>query len=245
MKMKKRALLKLIFVGFVCFSIAACGDENMLEDMADKDSDEAKLEDARIAIDEGEWQVAIDGLESEWESSGDPEIGADLAAAYMGLAGFDALSLLENAETAADNPSANDEFTLISQVLPDQSPENLASMDEAVNILLSINNRTEEADLQLAMASVSLAILNIGVDWGVDFDADGNPIDVNGDPVAYVSGDVGDTAVVMTNISTAVGAATDAGLTGTDGTDIGSELTDLLEEINLAGGLDSYLLSIF
>lgn len=247
MKMKKMALLKLIFVGLVSFSIAGCGDGNVLEGMADKSSDEAKQEDARIAIDNGEWQVAIDALQAKWEASGDPEVGADLAAAYMGLAGFDALSLLENAETSAEEGSGSSEFTSISQLLPDQSPENLASMNEAVNILSSIENRTDEEDLQLAMASVSLAILNIGVAWGVDFDADGNPIDPNtGAAEVYAAGDVdlSTATAVMTNISTAVVAATDAGLVG-DGADVGNELADLQAEINDAGGLDSYLLDTF
>ena len=240
MNIKKMTLLKVILVGLVSFGILGCGDGNMLETMADKNSDAAKKEDARMAIDKGDWQAAIDGLKSEWESSGDPEIGADLAAAYMGLAGFDALSLVESAQTAADNPSATDEFTMISQLLPDPSDENLANMNEAVNILSSIDGRTADENLQLAMASGSLAVLEIGNQWGVKFDADGNPIDVNGDPVAYQANDVTDTAIVMTNISTAVQSATDAGLVG-GGADVGNQLSDLQTSINDQGGLDAYL----
>lgn len=245
MKIKKTALLKLILVGLVSFGISGCGDENMFESMADKDSEAAKKEEAKIAIDNGDWQDAIDALQSEWESSGDPDVGADLAAAYMGLAGFDALSLLENAQTTADTPlgSASDDFTLISQILPDQSPENEASMNEAVNILSSIDNRTEDENLQLAMAAASLAILNIGVEWGVDFDANGDPIDAAGNPVTYAFGDVTGITTVMTNISTAVTAVEAAGLVG-GGVDVGNQLAILQTDIERVG-LDAYLAAIF
>ena len=96
MKMKKMALLKLVLIGLVSFNIAACGDENMLEGMADKDSDAAKREEVRIAMDNGDYALAIELLEAQFDRNDpDPDIALELANAYMGNAGFSMLDLIE------------------------------------------------------------------------------------------------------------------------------------------------------
>lgn len=90
----KKAVLPFILA--VCLGLAGC-DSNLFESLSDDSSDAAAIESARMALDEGRYQVAIDLLEPGYDSSSpNPDLARILASAYMGKAGVDLTYLIEN-----------------------------------------------------------------------------------------------------------------------------------------------------
>lgn len=94
--------------------MVGCG-ENVFKNMADSDSEEAQTEEAKIALDKGNYTEAA-GIFEELCNTGltdadlsdlscDETTQADLASAYIGLAsGFDVLKLISMAEEAVSVP---------------------------------------------------------------------------------------------------------------------------------------------
>lgn len=171
--MRMRYLLCMI----LSFAALSGCESNLFEDLAKTDTREAKLEEARIAIDDGNYNNAISILS---ESCGfdpkkptvppggltkcDKETQALLSSALMGAAGLDVIKLLDLASDLAKNPSktATLDFTTVSQLLPTQSSESITDMYAAVTLLSDISPKTADDNLQLAMASASAAVLTVG-----------------------------------------------------------------------------------
>lgn len=99
------------FLSVIAFlSLTGC---NMFEWLSDDSSDAADIEDARIALNDGNYQEAIDILEPGFnQSDPDAETAQILSSAYMGKAGIDLTYILEN----ADN-SEGQSFDVISSAL--------------------------------------------------------------------------------------------------------------------------------
>lgn len=92
----KKTVLFLSLGMLLC--LAGC-DSNMFEAISDDSSSSAKYEEARMALDDGSYQRAIDILSPGYNaSSPDPDAVRILASAYMGLAGIDLTYILENSE---------------------------------------------------------------------------------------------------------------------------------------------------
>ncbi len=105
---------KLIcFLGIIS-SLALWGcDSNALKSLADDSSDAASIEEARMALNDGDYQGAIDILEPGHDSS-NPDVEATriIASAYMGKAGFDLTYIIENS-----GDSDNESFDVIASAL--------------------------------------------------------------------------------------------------------------------------------
>lgn len=87
---------KLIYLLWLVFLLSICGC-NALESLSDDSSDAARLEEARMALNDGNYQSAIDILGPGYDPlHPDPEAGRILASSYMGKAGFDLTYILEN-----------------------------------------------------------------------------------------------------------------------------------------------------
>lgn len=161
--------------------LAGCGS-NMLEFASDKNSTAAVKESAQILIDSGDYGAAIALLVSfcpnlQCASEDDAK---QLAAAYMGAAGLDVLDLIKNAEASASDSGDGSDFTLISTLLPTVNAANFTNIDNAVQLLNNTSNRSDEAELQLAIANLTSAIIAIGVSGG-GYDDDGEPLSCGGD----------------------------------------------------------------
>lgn len=151
-------LLGLVFMG--------CGDSNIFDSMADDSTSEAKLEEAQIALDKGDYSTAVDillglcGLSAEDPASGAQTCDNDtislLASAYIGRAGLDLIELIESAETSTGSQT----FTEFSNILVLTNAED---MQNAVDLLDSLGSaRTPEQSLQMAVAATADVILDIG-----------------------------------------------------------------------------------
>lgn len=152
-----------------------CGG-NLFENMSDDGSTEAKLESARIALDNGDYTEAIAILDKlHGANPEDNEITVDLATAYMGDAGLDAIELIRAAENAVSGSASSLEvFTDLFTFEADQAE----AMHEAVDLIASIDKAdiTTDQSLLLAVAATADLVLTIGVNITDGFDESGQPI---------------------------------------------------------------------
>ncbi len=101
----------------VIIGLSGCGDHNnFLGSLADDTSIEAKIEEAQIALDQGDCETAINGFTSAFND--DPNnvgIRVNLAAAYTCRAGFNVTALIR---IGADYVSKgqNDQFNLFKAI---------------------------------------------------------------------------------------------------------------------------------
>jgi hypothetical protein len=90
-------LMKNIFLtvtALLLMALAGC-ESNLLKPLADDSSKEATLEEAKMALDDGNYDSAISAL-SSYKGSSDPEVAGILSSAYMGKAGLDLTYMLEH-----------------------------------------------------------------------------------------------------------------------------------------------------
>ena len=100
-------LVRILFL-----SLAGC-DGNVFDSVSNDSSDAADIEAAQMALNDGNYQEAIDILEPGYDRANpDPEAARILASAHMGKAGIDLTNILENA------PDENeDSFDVIASAL--------------------------------------------------------------------------------------------------------------------------------
>lgn len=172
-----RYLLCTLFLSALLLGLVSmgCGDSNIFDSMADDSTSEAKLEEAQIALDKGDYTTAVNvlldlcGLSAEDPTSGTPTCDTStislLASAYMGRSGLDLINIIKTAEDTSNQGQTGtqdtfSEFSSILQTLNEQDMQN------AVELLSDIppEVRTEEQNLQMAVAAAAdtvLIIMNI------------------------------------------------------------------------------------
>lgn len=158
----------LLFLCLAALIIASC-EENSLEWLADDSSYEARIEEARIAIDDREYARARDLLlQLKAEYPGDPLILQYLSNAYAGLTGLDTFNLLTTIDQLIE---ANDtgSIDMVGTVLGDAAglinaddiDEMLANLNEAISNLEEIPNPTDDQTVQLGLLSLNHAAVTI------------------------------------------------------------------------------------
>ncbi|MEA2102608.1 MAG: hypothetical protein U9P80_08575, partial [Thermodesulfobacteriota bacterium] len=102
--------MKRLIPVFVVFLMILIGcDSNMLESLGDDSSREANLEEAQMALDDGNYDEAISILAPGYNPNApDPVVARVLASAYMGKAGIDLTYLIENAGNSGSDGGAFD-----------------------------------------------------------------------------------------------------------------------------------------
>ena len=166
MKRNRYFLLVLFFVMLTGF--VGCAD----------DTQQAKIEDAKIAIDNRNFSKAISILEDgSFNLQNDSEAASLLASAYMGKAGLNIIKMIEEASKAA-SAGATGTFTEFSQFFSLSTAElntQQNDMQAAVALLSGLQNRTPEQNLQLAVAATADIIVTIGADLTNGFQSNGQP----------------------------------------------------------------------
>ncbi len=169
-----RSILPIfLFLSLLFFSMSmGCG--NIFEDMADDGTQEAKLEDAQMALDKGDYTTAVNMLLSLCGlSANDPTTGnatcdtntiSLLASAYMGRAGLDLIKIID---TAAQDATIGQQgiFTEFSSLLINGNEQD---MENAVKLLKNMQGKTPEQNLQMAVAATADTILIIRDFAGLD-----------------------------------------------------------------------------
>lgn len=145
-----------------------CGGKSFFKSMADDGTKEAKLEAARIALDEGKFGDAVDILEElcgadVTSPSCDPEVVSLYASAFAGRAGLDVFDLIQG---AADQPATTGEssFAFFARRFAAPSAADVSDMNSAVRLLTStaLSARTPDQGLQLAVATVVDLVVLLG-----------------------------------------------------------------------------------
>ena len=192
----RNLLIPMIFASTL---LSGCGG-NIFESMVDNNSTAAKKEDARIALDKGNYTEAVRLLEElcGTDTSNltcDEETQANLASAYIADAtNLDVLQLIAKAEEAAAGTASS--FTTVSTLLPITDINACASdptactitdkMGDAITILEGLLPATVPANpadteknlyLQLAVASAVDIAVTIGTVSG-GLNTDGTPVEV-------------------------------------------------------------------
>jgi len=240
-----------IMLVFTAILFTGCG-ENLFEGLSDSNSAMAKKEDAKIALDKGNYTEAVSLLEDlcGTDTSNltcNEETQADLASAYVARStGLDVLQLIAKAEEAAANPT--DSFITVSTLLPIADINACAAdpaascpvkedMENAIGILEGLLATTGPSDpnltqveknlyLQLAVASAVNIAVNIGI-------SSGGLDDTAGTPVGTPSSESDLPAGVLEDIERDVNNVAD----GIQGSGISADLTD--DIATMESGLDA------
>jgi hypothetical protein len=158
----------LLFLFFVIFTLTGC-DDSVFESIADDDSYEARIEEAKIAIDDANYAGARDlllALNADFPNTA--EVLRLLANAYAGLAGLDTFNLLETIDLLDDqnNEGGIDMIGLVlgsadGVLTATEITNKLANFANAINALTSISSPTDDERVQLGIMSLNHAALTI------------------------------------------------------------------------------------
>ena len=172
-KNRQAIILKICGLLFLCFamlSITGCPGESLFNWYADDDSYEARIEEARIALDEEEylkaWNILVD-LQGDYPD--DPVILQYLSNACAGMAGIDTFNLLEVIDQLIDEDQAGS-INMVGLVLG--GPNATLTGEEidtkighletcAILELESIADPTDDQIVQLGLVSLFHAALTI------------------------------------------------------------------------------------
>lgn len=151
----------LLFLCFAALIIASCADDSTYE---------ARLEEARMAIDDRDYRTAIDLLEKlKADYPGDPLILQYLSNAYAGLTGLDTFNLLTVIDQLIDGDPGS--IDIVGTVLGDGT--GIFYQEDIDNALYDLNlaiaaleeigteNLTDDQKVQLGLLSLNRAAMTI------------------------------------------------------------------------------------
>lgn len=174
----KPILPVLFFILFLVYSMSVgCSNSNIFEGLTDDNTKGAKLEEAQIALDKGDFTAAINtlldlcGLSAQDPTSGtttcDNDTRALLASAYLGRAGLDVIKIIDTAVNTANTGTQGsiDTFTEFSKLLLNGKE---TDTHNAAIILSNIQNKTPDQNLQMAVAATADTVLIIKDVAGID-----------------------------------------------------------------------------
>jgi hypothetical protein len=160
----------LLFFAFIAFALTSC-EGNSFEFIADDNSKEARIEEALIALDDGEYARAraiLLALQADFPNDG--AIAGYLSNALAGLAGLDTLNLLETIDQLNTSGDTGD-IDMVGLVLGDANgvlttteiTNKLSDLDDAIDALtdLGAGNLTDDQKVQLGLLSLNHAALTI------------------------------------------------------------------------------------
>ncbi|HSH68318.1 MAG TPA: hypothetical protein VK997_00270 [Deferrisomatales bacterium] len=107
-----------VLVAVLGLALAGCGDSNLFEGQSRSSGTQADLEAGLEALDNSDWATAqriFSGMDQ-----GDPDVRKYLASAYVGEAGFDVLTLVEEIDAAqADGTSDDGIYDMVTSIFDD------------------------------------------------------------------------------------------------------------------------------
>lgn len=132
-------VLVLVSLGTAC--------DNAFEGFADKESREARLEEARIAQDRGDFAAAVPLLAAlHAESPGDAEISRLYASALAGRAGLNFFDLVTRAQDAQEAAGADTIAQLVAAFPHPVTDNNLSDISGAIGLMASVSSSSGDAN---------------------------------------------------------------------------------------------------
>jgi hypothetical protein len=160
----------LFFLCLIVRVISGC-DGNVMKDIADDDSYDARIEAALIALDDANYTQARSMLLILRDDfPDDPTVLQYLSSAYAGLAGLDTFDLLETIDQLSDRGQEHEgDIDTIGLVLGDADgvisrttiADDINNLNSAIESLEAINNPTDDHIVQLGLLSLARAALTI------------------------------------------------------------------------------------
>jgi hypothetical protein len=143
-------------------ALFGCGD-NAFEGISDDDSFEARLETARMNIDDEEYQQAIDILNDlNAEQPNNEDVTRYLSHAHAGLAGlntFDLLEVIDDLDEAGNSGSIDMVGLVLGDsdglLMAEEVPDKLDNLTEAIEQLNTIDDPTDDQIVQMGLLSIS------------------------------------------------------------------------------------------
>jgi len=163
-----KGIIQLLMILFSLFIFSGCGD-NVFEDVSDDKSFEAKIEEAKIAIDDEDYAEARDNLlKLKEDHPTNNEVLKYLSDAYAGLAGIDTFSLLEIIDELDENGNSGS-IDMIGLVLGDaqgnitseEVSESLLNLNAALENLQLITNPEDDQIIQMGILGMSHMTLTV------------------------------------------------------------------------------------
>jgi len=121
----KKKLLVFCFILVFIFSLSGC-DENIFDGLDDDDSEESQLEEARTALNDEDYNKALELLGDL--NPCDPDVAKYTSSAYMGRANFNTLDLLENVAELSDEDETGN-IDMISSVIDSDGDGQITSAE--------------------------------------------------------------------------------------------------------------------
>jgi hypothetical protein len=143
-------------------ALFGCGD-NAFEGISDDDSFEARLETARMNIDDEEYQQAIDILNDlNAEQPNNEDVTRYLSNAHAGLAGlntFDLLEVIDDLDEAGNSGSIDMVGLVLGDsdglLMAEEVPDKLDNLTEAIEQLNTFDDPTDDQIVQMGLLSIS------------------------------------------------------------------------------------------
>ncbi|MGD9007851.1 MAG: hypothetical protein PVG41_08010 [Desulfobacteraceae bacterium] len=158
-------VIKFQSVLWIClFSAAFFGcSGNAFEGISDDDSFEARLEEARMNIDDEQYREAINILSDlKAEQPNNEDVTSYLSNAHAGLAGlntFDLLEVIDDLDEAGNSGSIDMVGLVLGDsdglVVAEEVPDKLDNLNEAIDQLNTIEDPTDDQIVQMGLLSVS------------------------------------------------------------------------------------------
>ena len=183
-----------LIIGIFLF-LQGCGDTNLFEGMADDSSEAARLEQVKQDLNAGNFDNVIAYLETKLLTDLTEQETRYLASAYVGKAGFDALTLIEKITEEDDTGGDTEIFSFIadifdedadgeilrSEVVNEGDPNNplgkLDYIDSAIEVLDPDINSQSEDSLQRGVYAAVHAVLTISLAVSDQYDGYSDPDD--------------------------------------------------------------------
>lgn len=230
--MKPLRIIGTILIFLLILTFSSC-DDNIYSDYGDDTSDEAKLEEAYIHLDEGEYAKAKAILLTLDQS--DEDVIRALGSSYAGTAGLNIPALI----TAIDNNS-NSGVETIGLVLGDTENNNKLTPSEITSKKDDIDNsiiqylkltQTNSVKAQLCILYATQAVLIIANDLSTsEFGGGSVPLDKTIDDGTIIAADIpnwDDVRIAMEYVRDNV-SSIDASLT--------TGINDFYDDVNVDGG---------
>jgi len=162
-----RRWLTVVWAGALAAALLGCGDANLFDGLSE-DTSAARVEAAKIAIDDGRFSEAIAILEGLCGADTaaptcDDETATLLAAAYAGRGGLNTFDLIPNVVNT-NSGSAAGGFASFSTLFLAPTADQKNDMHVAVAILSNLSNPSSDQSLQLAIVAMTDIVITLGVD---------------------------------------------------------------------------------
>jgi len=160
--MRRSVLIAQSILALLAFGLAiACSEQsNLFRSLGDDSSEEALVERAEEAMDDEDFEEALEIYEALYNKDpGSTVFATGVAAALMGLAGVDTLEIIRSSEEEGEG--GREVFEIIAESLPRVDRERIDYIIMAIDILHKAGSLSCSQDLLLALAESVLLIMAV------------------------------------------------------------------------------------